>query len=62
MEECEHEWYMFDGEIIGYNICFKPPKTDHKWYRRCKLCNKLESFTLENGKWEHKVEKEGIPI
>lgn len=65
MEEYKHDWYMFDRFVYGdytCHICYDLPSPQFIWYRQCKLCNKLESFTLIDGEWTHKEEKQGIPI
>lgn len=67
MEECRHEWEIsYDewriNERQNCSICHDLPAQPERWWRFCRLCHRLESFTLESGKWEHKEEKQGRPI
>lgn len=65
MEECKHEWNIDYDEwhcyLYNCHYCHDMPAKVEKWWRFCRLCHRLESFTLKDGKWEHKEEKEGRP-
>ncbi len=67
MEDCGHDWRMFPCETgreePNCRVCHDiPAAAEQKWYRQCRLCGRLESFTLRDGQWEHREETEGIPI
>ena len=67
MEECIHDWHMIHGwqsDFLTDNCryCHNMPPRLEKWWRMCRLCGRMESFTIGDGDCEHKEEQYGIPI